>query len=112
MPRPILLVALVASLTLSGCVAGIAAGALGAAARRAQGDPNAYHNDEPLKLAAAQACRARAAGSGDVHIIDLEQRGARKVVVWGTAIGTAARQSFECTYTNRITGFRLRNLDR
>ena len=112
MLRPTPLLALVACLTLSGCVAGIAAGALGAAARGAGGDPDAYHNDEPLKLAAAQACRARAAGYGDVQIIDLEQRGARKVVVWGTTTGTTGRQSMECTYTNRITGFRLRKLDR
>ena len=112
MPRPAPLVALVACLTLSGCAAGIAAGAIGAAARGARGDPNAYHNDEALKLAAAQACRARAADLGDVQIIDLEQRGAHKVVVWGTTTGTAGRQSMECTYTNRITGFRLRALDR
>ena len=109
MPRSASLLAL-ACLALSGCAAGIAAGALGAAARSTQGDPNAYHNNESLKLAAAQACRARAASSGDVQIIDLEQRGARKVVVWGTATGTAGRQSFTCTYTNRITAFRLRNL--
>ena len=104
--------AFVACLALNGCAASIAAGALGAAARSAGGGPDAYHNDEPLKLAAAQACRARASGLGEVQIIDLEQRGARKVVVWGTATGSARRQSFECTYTNRITGFRVRNLDR
>lgn len=112
MLRPTLLVALVACLTLSGCAAGIAVGALGAAARSTRGDPDAYHDDEPLKLAAAQACRARASNHGDVHIIDLEQRSARKVVVWGTATGTVGRQSFECTYANRITGFRLRKVDR
>ncbi|MCW3798815.1 hypothetical protein OMW55_13450 [Sphingomonas sp. BN140010] len=110
MLRPAPLIALASCLALSGCAAGIAAGALGAAARSTQGDPNAYYNNEPLKLAAAQACRARAASYGDVQIIDLEQRGARKVVVWGTAAGAAGRQSFECTYTDRITGFRLRKL--
>ena len=112
MLRPTPLVVLAACLALSGCAAGIAAGALGAAARGTRGDPNAYYNNEPLKLAAAQACRTQAASHGEVHIIDLEQRGSRKVVVWGTAAGTAGRQSFECTYTNRITGFRLRPLER
>ena len=112
MPRPALLLALVAGLTLSGCAAAIAAGALGAAARGARGDPYAYHNSEPLKLAAAHACRDRAASQGDVHVIDLEQRGARKVIVWGTATGAGGRQSFQCTYTDRITGFRLRRLGR
>ncbi len=110
MSRPTLFLALVSCLVLSGCAASIAAGALGAAARSARGDPDAYHNNEALKLAAAQACRARATSAGDVHVIDLEQRGARKVIVWGTASSTTGRQSFECTYTNKITGFRLRHL--
>lgn len=101
-----------AALSLSGCAASLAAGALGAAARSAQGDPNAYHNNEALKLAAASACRARAASHGEVNVIDLEQRGSRKVVVWGTATSTVARQSFQCTYTDRVTGFRLSRLDR
>jgi hypothetical protein len=111
MPLRTSLLALLACLTLSGCAASLAAGAIGAAARSARGDPDAYHNNDALKLAAAQACRARAAGHGEVHVIDLEQRGARKVVVWGTATAATGRQSFECTYTDRITGFRLRRLD-
>jgi hypothetical protein len=112
MPHRALTLTLLAALTLSGCAASLAAGAIGAAARSAQGDPNAYHNNEALKLAAAQACRARAAPQGEVHVIDLEQRSARRVVVWGTATNASARQSFECTYTDRVTGFRLRRLDR
>lgn len=111
MPRRTLALALLAALSLSGCAASLAAGALGAAARSARGDPNAYHNNESLKLAAAQACRARAATHGEVHVIDLEQRSARRVVVWGTATSASARQSFECTYTDRVTGFRLRRIE-
>jgi type IV pilus biogenesis protein CpaD/CtpE len=102
--------AVLAALTLTGCAASLAAGAIGAAARSAQGDPDAYHNNETLKLAAAQACRARAATHGEVQVIDLEQRSARRVVVWGTATSTAQRQSFECTYAGRVTAFRLRRL--
>jgi hypothetical protein len=101
MPHRALTLTLLAALTLSGCAASLAAGAIGAAARSAQGDPNAYYNNEALKLAAAQACRARAAPQGEVHVIDLEQRSARRVVVWGTATNASARQSFECTYTDR-----------
>ena len=111
MPLRTSLLALLACLTLCGCVASIAAGAIGAAARGAGGDSNAYHHDEALKLAAGEACRARAAEHGKVHVIDLEQRGARKVVVWGTVTAATARQSFECTYTDRVTAFRLRHLN-
>jgi hypothetical protein len=111
MPRRTLILPILALLTLPGCAASIAAGAFGAAARSAQGDPNAYHNNEALKLAAAQACRARAATHGEVHVIDLEQRSARRVVVWGTATNASQRQSFECTYTDRITNFRLRRIE-
>ena len=111
MPLRTSILALLACLTLGGCVASIAAGAIGAAARGAGGDANAYHNDEALKLAAGQACRARAAGHGEVRVIDLEQRGARKVVVWGTVTAATTRQSFECTYTDRVTAFRLRRLN-
>jgi hypothetical protein len=98
------------ALALGGCAAGIAAGAIGAAARSAQGDPDRVYNDEALKLAAAQACRARASQSGDVHVIDLEQRGPRQVIVWGTATSGTTRQSFECRYSDGVTNFRLRPL--
>ena len=110
MARQSAFLAVLAALALSGCAASIAAGAIGAAARGAGGDPNAYYDDPALKLAAGQACRAQAARYGEVHVIDLEQRGARKVIVYGTTTGTAGRQSFQCTYAGRITNFRLRPL--
>ncbi|WP_294173501.1 hypothetical protein [uncultured Sphingomonas sp.] len=96
---------LAASLALGGCVASLAASALGAAARSGQ---KPYQHSEALQLAATQACRAHAAQHGEVHIIDWEQRGSGKVVVYGTATNGANRRSFECTYTNKVVGFRLR----
>ena len=96
---------LAASLALGGCVASLAASALGAAARSGH---KPYQHNEALQLAATQACRAHAAQQGEVHIIDWEQRGNGKVVVWGTAADGTNRRSFECTYTNKVAGFRLR----
>jgi hypothetical protein len=112
MPLRTSLLALLACLTLSGCVAGIAAGALGAAVRETRGEPKTYQNLDSAKLAASQACSARAAGHGEVRVIDIEHRGPSKLVVWGTATAAAGRQSFECTYTDQVTGFRLRRLDK
>jgi hypothetical protein len=96
---------LAAALALSGCVAGLAASALGAAAR---GGQKPYQHNEQLQLTATQACRAHAAQHGEVQIIDWEQRGSGKVVVYGTATNGTNRRSFECTYTNKVAGFRLR----
>jgi hypothetical protein len=94
-----------ASLALSGCVASLAASALGAAARSGQ---KPYQYNEALQLTATAACRAYAAQHGEVQIIDWEQRGNGKVVVYGTATNGTNRRSFECTYTDKVTGFRLR----
>nr|WP_294167871.1 hypothetical protein [uncultured Sphingomonas sp.] len=94
-----------ASLALSGCVASLAASALGAAARSGQ---KPYQYNEQLQLAATGACRAHAAQHGEVQIIDWDQRTAGKVVVYGTATSGTNRRSFECTYTNKVVGFRLR----
>jgi hypothetical protein len=94
-----------ASLTLGGCVASLAASAMGAAARSGQ---KPFQHNEQLQLNATAACRAHAAQHGEVQIIDWEQRGDGKVVVYGTATFGTNRRSFECTYTNKVTGFRLR----
>jgi hypothetical protein len=99
------------SFALSGCVASIAAGAIGAAARGSQTGKNVYYNDEAVKLAAADGCRAQAARHGEVTIIDIEQQGATKVMVWGTAGDPGKRQSFECKFDRKVTNFKLRKLD-
>lgn len=103
----ILLMSLLAgsSLALAGCVAGMAANAVALAARSAQGQPQ---SNEHLKPAARQACSAHASQYGSVHIIDVEQRTASMIVVWGTVDSGTERRSFECSFGARITGFKLR----
>ena len=93
------------SLSLGGCVAGMAASAVGMAAQSARGEPvsNAH-----LKPAAQQACSNQAAPYGAVHVIDVEQRSVDRLIVWGTVGEGAQRRSFECSYGTQVTGFRLR----
>ena len=90
---------------LGGCAAGLAASAVGAAIQASQRPPAAIAN---LREAAAEACRAHAARFGEVRIIDVNQRGPGKAVVWGTVGTEAQRQSFECRYAGKVAGFRLR----
>lgn len=92
-------------LALTGCVAGVAASAVGMAARSARGEPQ---SNEHLRPAAAQACSERAAQYGTVHIIDVEQRTTSKIAVWGTVTDDQERRSFECIYRTRIVDFNLR----
>jgi hypothetical protein len=61
---------------------------------------------------ARDACTARAAQLGAVHVIDIERRGPGKAIVWGTVGEGAARRSFECRYDGRIVGFKLRAIER
>ncbi len=93
------------SLALGGCAASLAASAVGAAMRSAQGRSP---SNEHLTLEAAQACRAQAARYGEVHVIDVEQRTTSKIIVYGTATSGADRRSFECTYTTKVVAFRVR----
>ena len=95
----------VSSLAVAGCVAGMAANAVALAARSAQGQPQ---SNEHLQPAARQACSAHAAQYGSVHIIDVEQRTASRIIVWGTVDNGAERRSFECSFGAKITGFKLR----
>ncbi|WP_324748990.1 hypothetical protein SH591_09920 [Sphingomonas sp. LY54] len=92
-------------LSLGGCAAGMAMSAAGMAARAAQGTPQA---NEHLRPSAVSDCTARAAQYGTVHIIDAEQRSASRIIVWGTVDDDVEKRSFECTYGNKITGFKLR----
>ena len=93
------------ALALGGCVAGMAASAISMAARSAQGRPV---SNEHLKPQASAACTARASPYGAVRIIDVEQRSASKIIVWGTVGEVSERRSFECAYGTSITGFKLR----
>ena len=93
------------ALPLGGCVAGMAASAASMAARSARGEPE---SNEHLKPAAEKACSARASQYGAVHIIDVQQRDASKIIVWGTVGEGKERRSFECAYGTKIIGFELR----
>ncbi len=93
------------ALPLGGCVASMAASAASMAARSARGEPE---SNEHLKPAAEKACSARASQYGAVHIIDVQQREASKIIVWGTVDDGKERRSFECAYGTKITGFELR----
>ncbi|HEX8526188.1 hypothetical protein [Allosphingosinicella sp.] len=105
MRGPALTFLLLAALPLGGCAAGLAAGAIGAAARSAT-EPSVPEGD--LAPAALAACRERAAQHGEVHIIDVERRSTGRVIVWGTVQDSAQRRSFECRYDGEVDGFTLR----
>ena len=100
---PLLLLGL--ALPLGGCAASLAAGAVGAAVRAAD-KPDAPGQDPGPP--ALEACKARAAQLGQVHIIDLQYKSASKVTVWGTVQGTGPKKSFECDWDGRISRFKVR----
>ena len=97
-----------ASLPLGGCLASLAAGAVGAAVQAASPDrgPVAYSAD--LIAAARAACTDRAAQHGRVHIIDAEQGRGSRVTVWGTVEDAAQRRAFACTFDRTVREFRFR----
>ena len=106
MTRILISALLVASaLPLGGCVAGMAASAVGMAARSARGEPQ---GNQHLQPAAKGACSAHAAQYGLVRVIDVAQSSPSKITVWGTVDDGKQRRSFECSYGTNITGFKLR----
>lgn len=93
---------------LGGCAAqaALAAAQLAQYVPAPQGASNAH-----LKSAATQACTQRAAQHGSVYIVDVEQRRADRLVVWGSATDAQqVRRTFECHFTNRLVSFRLREI--
>jgi hypothetical protein len=42
-----------------------------------------------------------------VHVIDVEQHRIDKIIVWGTVDDDKRKQSFQCDFGSRITGFTL-----
>ena len=99
-----------ASLGLTGCVASMAAGVVGAAIQAATPEPEVVTDDR--RAAARSACEAQAAPHGAVHLIDAEQRPDGRVTVWGRVEQGERRQSFECRFDGRVTAFRLRDIRR
>ena len=98
----------VSALALGGCVAGMAANAVAMAAAGARGEPASNQHLQPT---ARDACTAQAAAYGTVHIIDIEQRTASRIIVWGTVDDGKQRRSFECGFGTRITSLKLRPIN-
>jgi hypothetical protein len=90
---------------LGGCIPMMAVSAAGMVARNAQGP---VIGNEALQPQAREACSARAAQYGAVHVIDVQQYSVSKIIVWGTADDGKQKQSFQCDFGTRITGFKLR----
>ena len=105
----VLLLTLASGLAVSGCVAGMVAGAAGTAVQAARGEPESNAHLQPTAKA---ECSAYAARHGSVHIIDVEQRSADRLIVWGTVDDGKKRQSFECGFRSAITYFKLRDIRR
>ena len=95
------------SFALSGCVAAMATNALATAISSAQGEPQGNAHLQP---AARDACSAHASQYGAVHIIDVEQRSADRIIVWGTVEKDGQRRSFECGFGTKLTSFKLREI--
>ena len=93
------------ALTLGGCLPMMAVSAVSMAARSAQGTPQGNAHLAPI---ADQQCSAQAAQYGVVKVIDVQQASPSKIIVWGTAGEGTARQSFQCDFGTKITGFTLR----
>jgi hypothetical protein len=93
------------ALTLGGCLPMLAASAVSTVVRSAQGTPQ---GNAHLASTAAEQCSARAAQYGVVNVIDVQQATPSKIIVWGTAGAGASRQSFQCDFGTKITGFKLR----
>ena len=109
MVRPALVLLLGSSFLLTGCIASMAASAVGAAVQVATPAPRYERRD--LRDAGRDACRERAAQQGAAQIIDADQANDGRVTVWGTVQDAQARRSFVCSYAGgRVTGFRLRDI--
>ena len=107
MKRAALPLLMMSGFTLSGCVASMAASAVGAAVNASQ----PRETNEDLRRPAVAACTTRAVEHGEVHIIDAEQSRGGRVTVWGTATSPEQRQGFTCRWSGgEVSDFDLRVL--
>lgn len=61
-----------------------------------------------LKPQATEQCTQRAAQYGTVFIVDVEQRRADRIIVWGSVTDAQQRRrTFECHFTTRLDRFKL-----
>lgn len=97
-----------AAFPLGGCVAQAAL----AAAELAQYVPEPKRpSNAHLRPAAVKACTEQAAQHGSVFVLDVEQRRADRLVVWGSVTDARQRRrTFECQFTNAVVGFKLREI--
>ena len=106
MPRKILLpLVLVLTPALGGCAvqAALAAAELAPQIRGPLGPRNAHLRPEAIK-----ACTQRAGQYGSVYIVDVEQRRADRIIVWGSVTDSQRqRRTFECHFTTRLSRFKL-----
>lgn len=109
MRRSILLLLALGALPLSGCAAGLAASAVGAAVRAAD-KPDRAPSEDPGPAARA-ACTARALPYGTVRIIDTVYKSPAKLVVWGAVEGEVGRRSFQCRWDGKIVGFEMKEIE-
>ena len=96
---------LIAAPALGGCAvqAALMAADLAPYIQSPEGASNAH-----LRPAATKACTDRAAQHGSVHIVDVEQRRADRIIVWGSVTdGEQRRRTFECHFTTALERFKL-----
>ena len=108
MRRSTVLLVLASAPAVSGCVPMMAASAVGMVAQGARGTPV---SNEALQPQARDACTKQAAQYGTVDVIDVEQHAVDKIIVWGTVDDGKQKQSFECDFGTKITGFKLRPIN-
>jgi hypothetical protein len=97
-----------ASLPLGGCVAGLAVGAASAVGSAVAGEGPRAAPGVDVGCVAPAECAAGAAPLGTVHVIDVEDRGPGRAIVWGTVGEGPQRRSFECQWAGKIVGFKVR----
>ena len=94
------------ALALNGCVAGMAASAVGMAAGSGRERP--HRNVELMLVTAREACTAHASQYGAVEVARLKEAGGNQIIVSGTVSTAEGRRSFQCSFVTEITGFDLR----
>ena len=93
---------------LGGCAvqAALTAAELAQSLPQHQGASNAH-----LQPAAKEACTQRAAQHGSVYVLDVQQRLAHRIIVWGSVTDAQQRRrTFECHFTNAVVTFKLRDI--
>jgi hypothetical protein len=97
------------AMMLEGCVASLAAGAVGAVIQAAD-KPDAPPKEDPGPVARA-ACTAQALPYGNVHIIDTVYKSPAKLVVWGSVEAEGKKRSFQCRWDGKIVGFEVKEVE-